>query len=191
MGGKGSGRKPGYTPSENQIEAARRNAKKMQELRKIPEGKNAETGAFLIKVFTLPPIDYTDAEQVQNRLVEYVTICYENDQKPTQEGAAMALGFSRTTWQNVISGKTKRSPQVVAIMQNFQNYLNAYISQIMLDNRTNPVSAIFTLKNNFENYKDVQEHRFTYDIENLKTREQLEEKYSRAIEVEFTDVEDK
>lgn len=179
MGGQGSGRKP----------------KQVMEEEKLTKGKNSEVAAFLKEVYRLgreQKIDLKNPEQVQDRLCKYLDLCEKSDMKPTQSGAALSCGISRAYWLKLLSGDRGATfpKETVEIMRDFNQVLNSYWEQQMVDGRINPVSGIFLGKNNFEGYRDVQEHRFSVDENVGASFEQLEAKYQRAIDVEFTEVTD-
>lgn len=101
-----------------------------------------------------PEVDTNDAEQVENRIAQYLDYCMQNDIKPDLSGMALSLGTNRTTlwrWEN---GVESNKPQAVRNAIKKGREINEYLLVQMMNNgRINPIPAIFLLKNNHQ-YKD-------------------------------------
>lgn len=100
-----------------------------------------------------PPIDISNSEQVQERVLWYFNHCIDNDMKPTINGLANSIGVDVRTilrWANGELRKDTHSPiikKAYAIMQEmYENY--------MLNGKINPVTGIFIGKNHYH-YKDT------------------------------------
>lgn len=176
MGGQGSGRKP---LNREPVEL----------------GKNTQRIIALSAIRDLNvkhPLNSKTmtAEDINRRFEDFLKVCANNDLKPIIEDFALALGIDRTTlfrWRN---GEHKKSPEVVAKLTECISFLNAFSGHILVDNDTNPASAIFHTSNNFEGYSDARELKISAAEQlDRPTTEQLADKYARAELIEAIDVE--
>ena len=176
MGGQGSGRKPLNPKPE-------------------PLGKNTQRIIALSAIrelnvkHPLNPKTMTAAD-IEKRFDEFVKVCADNDLKPIIEDFALALGIDRTTlfrWRN---GTAQKSPEIIAKLTECMSFLNAFSGHILVDNDTNPASAIFHTSNSFEGYSDARELKISAAEQlDRPTTEQLADKYARVELIEAVDVE--
>lgn len=147
-------------------------------------GDNAKYISVSLELFTLPPIDLHNPEDVQARLTEYFEIHVKADLKPTVAGMAMALGINRRRlWEIKTDAKMGGTTDydlpnetLVAIKKAY-DFLETLWENYMHNGKINPVSGIFLAKNNF-GYQDKVEHVLTpnvhndsdYDAEDIKKR---------------------
>jgi|GEM_PF-2260840 len=118
-------------------------------------GDNARYLRHALASFDLPPIDISDAAQVEERILWYFDHCVENDMKPTVSGMANALGIDRRTlydWKREKFRGVSHSP----IVKKAYAVLEELWEDYMLNGKINPVSGIFIAKNHFD-YTDKQE----------------------------------
>lgn len=116
-------------------------------------GDNSRYVRYALASWNLPPIDISDAKQVENRIGQYFQYCIDNDRKPQIVGMCNWLGISRQTLNEWVNGVTRAATHGDIIKKAY-----SLIEEMWMDNmqngRTNPAAGIFLAKNWF-NYKDV------------------------------------
>ena len=118
-------------------------------------GDNARYLRHALAVYSLDPIDISDPQQVEDRIMWYFNHCAEDDMKPTVTGMANALGIDRKTLYDWSRGNFRgvtHSPIVKKAMTVLEELWEDY----MQNGKINPVSGIFLGKNHF-GYADKQE----------------------------------
>ena len=118
-------------------------------------GDNARYLRHALAAWNLPPIDISDAKQVEDRLVWYFNHCAEDDMKPTVNGMCNSLGISRDTlcdWKN----GDNRAATHLDIIKKAYKILEQMWESYMMNGKINPVSGIFLGKNMF-GYQDKQD----------------------------------
>lgn len=132
-------------------------------------GDNTKYLTLGMRLFTLPPIDLKDPEQVNNRLAEFFQIHAEADMKPTVSGMGMALGLDRRRLWEIKTGVTDRNQDIPTLtrdaIKKAYEYLELLMENYMQNGKINPVSGIFLMKNNFA-YLDKVEHVITPNVHN-------------------------
>ena len=118
-------------------------------------GDNARYLRYALVSLDLPPIDISDANQVENRIREYFTFCVENDRKPNIVGMCNWLGVSRETLNTWKKGDYRATTHSDLIKKAI-NVLEELWVDYMQSGKVNPASGIFLGKNMF-GYKDVQD----------------------------------
>lgn len=125
--------------------------------------KSRQITSALIELGKLGRVE-TD-EQVRQRISEFFYICSESGIRPGIETLALALGVSRKT---VFAWGTGRgcSPYRQELILRAKSLITSYVEQGLLTGATNPVSAIFALKN-YAGWKDSIsiEANTTFDTE--------------------------
>ena len=104
---------------------------------------------------SLPPIDISDAKQVEQRINQYFDFCEDNDRKPNMIGMGNWLGVDRSTlnsWKRGEYREDTHSP----VIKKAVDILEELWVDYMQNGKVNPASAIFLGKNMF-GYKDVQD----------------------------------
>ena len=122
-------------------------------------GDNSRYLRHALATLNMPPIDISDAKQVEERIAWYFNHCVDNDMKPTVMGMCNALGVSRNTirqWYN----EDFRSKTHTPIIRQAYAALEELWEDYMLNGKINPVSGIFLGKNHF-GYQDRQEYVVT------------------------------
>ena len=144
-------------------------------------GDNAKYISVSLELFTLPPIDLHNPEDVQARLTEYFDIHMRADLKPTVAGMAMALGIDRRRLWEIKTDVPSRNQDLPTLtrdsIKKAYDFLENLWENYMNNGKINPVSGIFLAKNNF-GYQDKVEHVLTpnvhndsdYDAEDIKQR---------------------
>lgn len=145
-----------------------------------------------MRIFNLPKIDISNAEQVKSRVQEYFDICGEDDVKPSVAGLALALGIDRRRLWEIREGVRSKNPEVSDTLKSAMQLLDLQMTDYMQNGKINPVSGIFLMKNNF-GYADKQEVVVTPNnpLGDGQDEKQLEEKYqdSVIIDAEAQDIE--
>ena len=134
----------------------------------VEQGDNTKYLALGMRLFRLPPIDLTDSEQVNNRLMEFFQIHADADMKPTVSGMGMALGLDRRRLWEIKTGNAKAmnlpTPTADSIKRAYE-YMEILWENYMQNGKINPVSGIFLGKNNF-GYQDKTEYVVTPNVHN-------------------------
>lgn len=130
----------------------------------LDKGDNARYTAFALSIYSMPEIDITDAEQVNRRVVEYLTTCIDNDIKPGFATLAMALGVDRHRLLKIISGESGENSGITsdvrATVKRAYAMFDSMWETTMQSGKINPACGIFLGKNNF-GYKDVVDYNLT------------------------------
>ena len=135
----------------------------------VEKGDNAKYLALGMKLFSLPPIDLKDPEQVNNRLMEFFQMHVEADMKPTVSGMGMALGLDRRRLWEIKVGVSDRNKDLPTAtrdsIKKAYEYMEILWENYMQNGKINPVSGIFLGKNNF-GYQDRTEYVVTPNVNN-------------------------
>ena len=160
---------------------SRRPKKSTQMSVKTEPGDNAKYLKHNMQISQLPQIDTSDAKQVEERINEYFTICFQNDMKPSVAGLALAVGVARKTLWDWANGFNRRETHCNAIKKAYQ-MLDAQMSDYMQNGKINPVSGIFLMKNNF-GYADKTEVVVTPNspLGAETSQKELEDKYMDSV----------
>lgn len=160
---------------------SRRPKKSEQMSVKTEPGDNAKYLKHNMQISQLPQIDTSDAKQVEKRINEYFTICFENDMKPSVAGLALAVGVARKTLWEWANGVSREGTHRNAIKKAYQ-MLDAQMSDYMQNGKINPVSGIFLMKNNF-GYADKTEVVVTPNspLGAETSQKELEDKYMDSV----------
>lgn len=130
----------------------------------LDKGDNARYTSFALSIYSMPEIDITDAEQVNRRVVEYLTSCIDNDIKPGVATLAMALGIDRNRLLKIISGASGENSGITysvrSVVKRAYAMFDAMWETNMQSGKINPACGIFLGKNNF-GYKDVVDYNLT------------------------------
>ena len=102
---------------------------------------------------SLPEIDVSDPQQVEQRINQYFDFCEQNDRKPNMIGMANWLGVDRATVNSWKTGEY-RSETHLPVIKKAVDILEELWVDYMLNGKVNPGSGIFLGKNMFQ-YKDV------------------------------------
>jgi hypothetical protein len=166
--------------------------KENKKVRKRPDstvqampGDNAKYTAHNLMLYRLKPVSFESAEEIEERTETYFEICQQNDMKPSVAGYALALGISRKTLWEIVSGRLVKPPAVCDMLKRAYLVLNAQMEDYMQNGKINPVSGIFLMKNSFQ-YQDKQEIQVSASQGDAESPDQLASKYADAIPVDFT-----
>ena len=120
-------------------------------------GKTGELVQHVLNISMMPKIDTNNAEQIMQRINEYLTYCVQNDMKPDMSGMALAIGVSRKTlwaWENGVD--SNKPADVRNSLKKGREMCETIMTQMMQAGALNPITSIFLLKNN-HGYTDQQE----------------------------------
>lgn len=115
-------------------------------------GDNSRYLRLAMASLDLPPIDISDAAQVEKRIKDYFLFCADNDRKPSVIGMCNWLGISRDTIQTWKRGEYRDSTHSAMINKAY-SMLEELLNDYMLNGKVNPASGIFLLKN-IHGYRD-------------------------------------
>lgn len=145
-------------------------------------GDNAKYLAHSLKLMELPKIDTDDPAALHDRIVEYFTLCAEDDMKPSVAGLALSLRVERQTlwrWKH----ETDKPEKCDTIKRAYQ-VLDVLMNDYMQNGKINPVSGIFLMKNNL-GYTDKQEvivtPKKTLDGDMSRSPEELRRMYVEQV----------
>ena len=185
-----------YTEEEALAAATALAEKESRKVRKRPdstvqaaEGDNAKYTAHNLMLYRLKPVSFESAEEIEERTETYFEICQQNDMKPSVAGYALALGISRKTLWEYVSGKTVKAKAVTDLLKRAYLVLNAQMEDYMQNGKINPVSGIFLMKNSFQ-YQDKQEITVSANQPDAETPDQIAQKVADAIPADFTVLDD-
>ena len=134
----------------------------------VAPGDNTKYLNLGMQLFSLPPIDLKDPEQVNNRLMEFFKIHSDADMKPTVSGMGMALGLDRRRLWEIKTGNAKAYNLPTTVSDSIKRayeYMEILWENYMQNGKINPVSGIFLGKNNF-GYQDKTEYVVTPNVNN-------------------------
>ena len=162
---RGRGRPPMTDEQKKQNKIARQQGelapgRMPHDLKNMETGDNARYIAHTLAVRSMPKIDHTDPEQVRQRAYDYLTLCAQNDMKPTVNGYANSIGVSRQTLLNWKTGEFREGTHQAVTLE-FYSMLEELWEDYILNGKINPVSGIYFSKNLFYGYADKQEFVLT------------------------------
>ena len=151
----------------------------------VPAERKQENARYIVhtvKLKSLPKIDRTNAVQVRDRTVEFLKACVDDGIKPNLTGYALSLGTDRRGLESLFSSRS--------VDKATQDELDAGVAMIenimlelMMDQKINPVTAIFLLKNHFA-YSDQTDLRIRAERVETVDEQALEDKYRNVIDME-------
>nr|DAG21362.1 MAG TPA: Terminase small subunit [Bacteriophage sp.] len=125
----------------------------------LEPGDNTRYINHSLEIMKWPKPNMDSLEAVQQRCIDYFTLCGKNDMKPTFAGFALAFGIDRRTmwkWCNDTPDGRHLDPTIRDTIKKARDFINAQMEDFMQNGKINPVAGIFLMKNNM-NYTDQQE----------------------------------
>ena len=149
----------------------------------VEQGDNAKYLRHALVIMGMPPIDISDAAQVEERVYWYFEHCVSNDMKPTVNGLCNALGIHRDTLHSWSRGDRRPGSAHQEIAQKAYRVLEGLWEDYMANGKINPVSGIFLGKNYF-GYSDKQEYVLTPNQSGVQEMDvkTIEQKYAELPE---------
>ena len=145
-------------------------------------GDNRKYILHSLRLADLPKVNLTDAKEVAQRVVDYFTICANDDMKPSVAGLALAMDIDRRYLWEIREGRKGKNPEVADTLKKAMKLLDLQMVDYMQNGKINPVSGIFLMKNNF-GYADKQEVIVTPNnpLGDTKDTKELEERYIESV----------
>ena len=124
-------------------------------------------------------------KEVAQRVIDYFTICSEDDMKPSVAGLALAMDIDRRYLWEIREGRKGKNTEVADTLKKAMKVLDLQMVDYMQNGTINPVSGIFLMKNNF-GYADKQEVVLTPNnpLGDTKDTKELEERYIESVVVD-------
>lgn len=143
-------------------------------------GDNTRYVKHNLRIWDMKKPDMTSVEAVEERIKEYLTICMEDDIKPSIEGMSLAFDVSRQTfwkWANGVESDYLPA-EVRNSVKKVYHFLNTQFVTYAQDGKMDRTVAIFLMKNNY-GYKDEQEVVLKPDSQlgEQKDPDELQKKY--------------
>ena len=132
----------------------------------------------VVGVATLPPLEIWDAESIGRRTMEYLERCKVDGCRVSLSDYALSLGTTPDGLNDIVNDKRKTDEVRSAILKGI-SMVEAIMIEMMMEQRINPVTGIFLLKNHF-GYKDQSEISFKGHIETDKKT--LQAKYRAVVD---------
>ena len=163
--------------SEEMVRAKHTRPKRSEQM--SPQLEKGDVRKYLshaLEGFHLSPIDTSDIEQVKERCDWYFNHCVENDVRPSMAGLCNAIGISRWTFHKWCAGERRNTHQEYCVR--IKGLLEELMEDYMQNNKINPVSGIFIMKNNYD-YQDKREFVLTPNnqLGEATSPEVLQQKY--------------
>ena len=138
------------------------------------EGDNTKFLTHDLKLMRLPRIDLNSLIDVKQRLDDYISICAEDDVKPSIASFALSLGINRFDLFNYLNGRSNviKNKDCILAIKSIYDLINSYYEHIMNNGKINPVAGIFLMKNNL-GYKDSTEYTITTETHNDVTDDDI------------------
>lgn len=151
-------------------------------------GDNSKYLRHALATMGMPPIDISDARQVEERLAWYFTHCAEDDMKPSVNGMCNALGIHRDTIHAWRTGEFRADSHQAIVLRAYR-LLEELWENYMQNGKINPVSGIFLAKNMFVGYSDKQEVVLTPNAQRLSDSDvaTIEAKYAELPDAEVSE----
>lgn len=145
-------------------------------------GENRKYILHSLRLAELPKLDMDNVEEVTQRIIDYFSICAEDDMKPSVAGLALAMNIDRRRLWEIREGKMGKNPAVSDALKKAMKILDLQMVDYMQNGKINPVSGIFLMKNNF-GYADKQEVVLTPNnpLGDTKDTKELEERYIESV----------
>lgn len=123
--------------------------------------------ALMVQMLTWDDVDLQDAQQVQKRIADYISLCNTLDIRPGVVGMAASLGISRQRLREIKLGTANPKYGGVNVPRDVQfvvkkayDTLELLWEYSMQSGKINPPCGIFLGKNNF-GYQDVVDYNIT------------------------------
>lgn len=150
----------------------------------VPLEKRQENASYIahsVKLACLPRIDRYSFQEVRQRTLDYLEMCQDDGMKPNVAGYALALGTNRMGLEAMFRDRRVDSETYSALDAGMTVIENIMVN-LMLDQKINPVTAIFLLKNHFMGtYQDASQVTLRQERVDVIDTSALENKYRSVV----------
>lgn len=156
----------------------------------VPTEKKQENARYIahtVKVNALKKVDKANAEDIRKRTIEYLQLCVDDGIKPNLTGYALALGTNRQGLERIFTSRTVEQGALDELDRGIA-MIEDVMLELMLDQKINPVTAIFLLKTQF-NYREESTLNIRAERSDTVDEQALRERYMTVIEAEVEDAE--
>lgn len=130
------------------------------------------------RLASMEPLEIWDAEHIGNRTIEYLERCKEDGVRVNLSAYALSMGTTPDGLNELVADKRLTDETRCALLKGI-SMVEAVMIEMMMEQRINPVTGIFLLKNHF-GYKDQSEISFKGHIETDKKT--LQAKYRAVVD---------
>ena len=142
-------------------------------------GDNAKYAGVLATILSWEPVDKTDVAQLDERFVQFVNFCAENDVRITNQTAYLALGISKDEVYDWGNGHT-RDKTHADFIKKVKAFCSAYRELLGAEGKLNPVTLVWWQKQ-YDGMVDKQELVLTPNAQRLSDGDyqEIAEKYKQ------------
>ena len=142
-------------------------------------GDNAKYAGVLATILSWEPVDKTDVAQLDERFVQFVNFCAENDVRITNQTAYLALGISKDEVYDWGNGHT-RDKAHADFIKKVKAFCSAYRELLGAEGKLNPVTLVWWQKQ-YDGMVDKQELVLTPNTKRLSDSDyqEIAEKYKQ------------
>ena len=142
-------------------------------------GDNAKYAGVLATILSWEPVDKTDVAQLDERFVQFVNFCAENDVRITNQTAYLALGISKDEVYDWGNGHT-RDKAHADFIKKVKAFCSAYRELLGAEGKLNPVTLVWWQKQ-YDGMVDKQELVLTPNTQRLSDGDyqEIAEKYKQ------------
>ena len=131
------------------------------------------------KIAEMPRCNLLDANEINQRSLEYFKACSDDGVRPSLTGLALSLGTTVKGFQGLFADRRMPEDCINALGKAAAKVEDVTIS-LMLDTRVQPVTGLFILKNHF-GYKDASDVNINTIRKGGETAQELAEKYKSVV----------
>lgn len=205
MGGKGSGRKPGFKGCN--VPDSKNPVKQAADPSNVDREVNSAVMAFGKDIMAFEEPDFADAESVEQRFYDYLDMCERHGIRPMVTSMANAFGMRRQELWGIAVGDPKYAnwrggiltPKSRYAIQKSYDFLNTAWETYLMAEKGNPVKWLFLGKNYFGMKDQTEQVQVRMDLTpQLPNPEEVAAKYAAMLgqpqptlaEAEIVDIED-
>lgn len=150
-------------------------------------GDNAKYAGVLATILSWEPVDKTDVAQLDERFVQFVNFCAENDVRITNQTAYLALGISKDEVYDWGNGHT-RDKAHADFIKKVKAFCSAYRELLGAEGKLNPVTLVWWQKQ-YDGMVDKQELVLTPNTQRLSDSDyqEIAEKYKQLPTMDETE----
>ena len=205
MGGKGSGRKPGFKGEG--VPKDKNPMKQAADPSNVVRGTNSAVMAFGADIMAFDPPDFGDAESLRQRFYDYLELCSRHGIRPMVTSMANAFGLDRRELWGIAVGDAKYrnwhggilTPECRDVIKKAYTFLNTAWEAYLMEESKNPVKWLFLGKNYFGMKDQTEQVQVRMDVApRLSDPEAVAKKYAAMVgrprpalaDAEIVDIED-